>query len=211
MSDLFHEDVPDEFILQVWVTMAMCQEHTFQFLTKRPERMRDVLSRQFLPDTLKTVLGPGARILAKGFWPLPNVWLGTSVENQRQADRRIPQLLQTPAAVRWLSMEPLLGPVDLRNWLGCSGVGPNGYFVAGQGLDWQVIGGESGPKARRMDSEWALSLIQQGRAAGVPTFFKQPGTVLSREWGLRGKGGGDFESFPPEFRVREYPAERVGA
>src|SRR3990170_3702838 len=109
MTDLFHEDVPDEFIAAIWKTIANAPQHTFQVLTKRPERMRAFLHR---------TEGLGAVADFTGTpYPLPNVWLGVSVENQRMADERIPVLLDTPAAVRFLSCEPLLGPLDLRPWL----------------------------------------------------------------------------------------------
>lgn len=108
MSDLFHDQVPDEYIAKVFAVMARAEQHTFQLLTKRHGRMRSLLSDDAFPDAVVRELGGGL-----GGWPLPNVWLGVSVENQQWADTRIPALLETPAAVRFLSMEPLLGPVDL--------------------------------------------------------------------------------------------------
>jgi protein gp37 len=130
------------------------------------------------------------------FWPrvLPNVWLGVSVEGQQWADVRIPLLLDTPAAVRWISAEPLLGPINLNeSWL--TGSPP---------VDWVVVGGESGPNARPMHPDWARSLRDRCAAAGVPFFFKQAGTVLAREWGARAAGN-DPAELPEEFRVRSYP------
>ena len=179
MSDLFHPDVPDAFIHAVFTTMAKAPQHVFQVLTKRPERMRELL-RLWVELGLTLREGSGA--------VLPNVWLGVSVENQSAADERIPLLLDTPAAVRWISAEPLLGPVDLNQLLVDQERGLHGsalheqhddcYYQSNAQLDWVVVGGESGPKARPMHPEWARSLRDQCAAAGVPFLFKQWG-----EWG----------------------------
>jgi protein gp37 len=138
-------------------------------------------------------------------WPLPNVWLGVSVEDQEWADRRIPALLATPAAVRWISAEPLLGPVNLSLAYVPS---PSG-MADGPRLDWVVVGGESGRGARRMDPEWARTLEGQCRAGRVPYLFKQTGSVLAREWGLKGKGD-DPAEWPEPF-PQEYPKVTVDA
>jgi protein gp37 len=168
LSDLFHDDVPWSFIEQVFDTMQATPQHTYQVLTKRAENMR----------------------LFAEYWafhhdgPLPNVWLGVSVENQHFADERIPRLLQTPAAVRFISAEPLLGPlnlrVDLRQFL------PDGFIAAmadkpydpstlSKRLDWVIVGGESGRGARPFDVSWARSIVHQCKAASVPVFVKQLG------------------------------------
>lgn len=157
MSDLFHENVPFGFIDLVMVEMYKANQHTFQILTKRPARMLEYM-RSFTER--------------RGSLPavLPNVWLGVSVEDQETADERIPILLDTPASVRWISAEPLLGPIDLsRNmqWLKQFDRPPN--------IDWVVVGGESGPKARPMHPEWARSLQRQCAAANVAFLFKQWG------------------------------------
>lgn len=172
MSDLFHEDVPLEFIQQVFTTMKLAPHHTFQILTKRPARMLDMLSRT---DSTERYEG-----VNEG--PLRNVWLGVSVEDQDTANQRIPLLLQTPAAVRWISGEPLLGPIDLRDWLGNSPrsrvlelVKASEREVGWNGIDWVVAGGESGPNARPSHPDWFRSLRDQCQAAGVPFFFKQWG------------------------------------
>ena len=158
MSDLFHDDVPDGFINRVWLTMARTPQHTYQVLTKRHGRMRALLSRPSFADNL--------RDMVHGLtWPLPNVWLGVSVENQEWADIRIPALLETPAAVRWLSCEPLLGPLDVTPWA----------TPRPDGVDWVVVGGESGHGARPMHPDWPRSLRDQCSAAGVAFFFKQHG------------------------------------
>jgi len=160
MSDLFHEDVPESFITDVWSAMAEAPQHIFQILTKRPQRMRDYL----LP-----ALSIGD-FVAK---PLDNVWLGVSVEDQSSADERIPLLLQTPAAVLWISAEPLLSAINLRPaWLrGDFSCNPK---ILG-GLHWVVAGGESGPGARPMHPDWARGLRDQCSAANVAFFFKQWG------------------------------------
>ncbi|GAA0494554.1 hypothetical protein Ade02nite_20100 [Paractinoplanes deccanensis] len=169
MSDLFHDQVPDAFIAEVFSVMARTPQHTYQLLTKRHGRMRSLLSRPSFRDKLAH-RGSG--------WPLPNVWLGVSVEDQKRAELRVPALLNTPAAVRWLSCEPLLSPVHLMPWLN-GGVGT----VAPADLDWVVVGGESGIKARPMHRDWARSLRDECSAAGVAFFFKQ--------WGGRNpKSGG---------------------
>jgi protein gp37 len=169
-ADLFHEAVPDEWIDRVFAAMELASQHTFQVLTKRADRMRKYLRfRQVV---------------------LPNVWLGVSVEDQAAADERIPLLLDTPAAVRWVSAEPLLGPVDLTRvmhqqkhsgwsfrWDSLTGF--RGHQCGGSDnnsrLDWVIVGGESGPKARPMHPAWARSLRDQCAAAGVPFLFKQWG------------------------------------
>ncbi len=183
MSDLFHEDVPDEFIDQVFAVMALAQDHTFQVLTKRPERMLAYLTERAAGGRHVWRAGqqikmPGGREKPAPGWPLPNVWLGVSVENQAAADERIPLLLQTPAAVRWVSCEPLLGSVDLREVVMPDGDTLGTYLHNDgeqAGLDWVVVGGESGPKARPMHPDWARRLRDQCEDARVPFFFKQTG------------------------------------
>lgn len=151
MSDLFHPDVPDAFIRNVFDSMRTADQHTFQILTKRPRRMQRLLSKW--EDFARN--------------PLPHVWLGVSVENQEWAEKRIPLLLGTPAAVRFLSCEPLLGPVDLASYVGGA--------TAGSSIHWVIVGGESGPKARPMQLAWARQLRDTCRRARVPFFFKQWG------------------------------------
>jgi protein gp37 len=148
MSDLFHREVPADFIADVFDVMADTPRHTYQVLTKRPGRMASLLQAW----------------IADGFQPPGNVWLGTSVENQRWADIRVPKLLETPAAVRFLSCEPLLGPIDLSPWL-----------ESDAGLDWVIAGGESGPGARPMNAEWAVALRDACAIHQVAFFFKQWG------------------------------------
>jgi protein gp37 len=210
MSDLFHKDVPDEFIARVWSTMYGSPRHTFQVLTKRHGRLRSWLRRCARWDDYIThngsppssYGGDGVIVGVPERWPLPNVWCGVSVEDQHWADIRIPALLATPAAVRWLSCEPLLGPVDLGIddphagheydevaayeyvCLTCSSADDLDnhrgvrYFrrdPGGYGIDWVVCGGESGPGARPMHPDWARSLRDQCVRAETPFFFKQWG------------------------------------
>jgi protein gp37 len=212
MSDLFHESVPDEWIDRIFAVMAMAPQHTFQILTKRSRRMREYCSAPGVADRVWKLTGIVAehgklRALALHGaawggdlpWPLGNVWKGVSVEDQTRADERIPDLLVTPAAVRWISAEPLLGPVDLScvpancpdldgklsadwfNALTGQSCGTNAerpepdWPVDMPRLDWVVAGGESGPGARPMHPAWARSLRDQCAEACVPFFFKQWG------------------------------------
>lgn len=199
MSDLFHESVPFDFIDQVFATMALARQHTFQVLTKRPERMAEYLADPRGPvhvglaafglvlDNPGKGWGEGVMLTGEGdeagrlkVWPLPHVWLGTSVEDQKAADERIPHLLRAPAAVRFLSCEPLLGPVDLtaiERWRDepLSALEEQVGWVERPRIDWVIAGGESGPAARPMHPDWARSLRDQCSVAGVPFFFKQWG------------------------------------
>ena len=195
MSDLFHEDAPDEWIDRIFAVMALSPQHTFQVLTKRPERMRAYIADANISTSaplgkaitrLSRTLPLDARFFA---WPLPNVWLGTSVEDQKRADERIPHLLATPAAVRFLSVEPLLGPVEIygphANWA----TNPANTDEEATVVDWVIVGGESGPGARPMDPDWARSIRDQCQAAGVHFFMKQmakkapiPNDLMIREY-----------------------------
>lgn len=152
MSDLFHPDVPADFIGRVWDAMAAAPQHTFQILTKRPERMRDVIA----------AIAPR---------PLPHVWLGTSVEDNAVVGR-LNDLRGTPAAVRFVSFEPLIGSVTNANLFG---------------IDWAIVGGESGPRSRPMDEEWVDEIYSMCAESGTAFFFKQ--------WGGRNKkaAGRDFK------------------
>lgn len=181
MGDLFHEAVHGDWIDQIIHIMDQCPQHTFQILTKRAQRMHDFLCH--FPMAEK-----------------PYIWLGVSVENQHFADERIPLLLQTPAAVRFISAEPLLGPLDLDSEklgglhaLGCGEKSHAHVLPMCTGLDWVICGGESGPNARPMHPDWARSLRDQCQAAGVPFFFKQWG-----DW-----------SFEQERFYRKLPSTRV--
>jgi len=194
MGDLFHEGVPDEWIDQVFAVMVLCPQHTFQVLTKRAERMRAWVRRYRDKSVVEGMdIGDGPITFERAF---AHVWLGVSAEDQVRADERIPALLGTPAAVRFVSCEPLLGPVDLSrvclvpqiDALGGAYVesgmpyvgewdvdGPYPADAQRRSLNWVIVGGESGPGARPMHPDWARSIRDQCEAAGVPYFFKQWG------------------------------------
>ncbi|MBW3663549.1 MAG: phage Gp37/Gp68 family protein [Actinobacteria bacterium] len=202
-SDLFHPRIPEEFIARVFATMAAAPQHTFQVLTKRPKRMHALLGGDYAAG-LQTLLEVAhdereAQALYDADWPLPNVWLGVSVEDAQRADERIPALIDTPAAVRFLSCEPLLGRLDLRDYLHgpgicerCGGSGSvpvlgggamcpaceydNARWMGPSPIQWVIVGGESGPGARPMDVAWARTIVGQCQAAGVPVFVKQLGS-----------------------------------
>jgi len=190
MSDLFHEDVPDEFIDRVFAVMAFCPRHTFQVLTKRAERMARYFNKREMRITFVGNAAIRMKLTDKDFrgpWPLKNVWLGVSAEDQQRADERIPWLLKTPAAVRFISAEPLLGPIDLAQSIVNRRRGdpdPN----------WVIVGGESGRNSRACRVEWGNDIMAQCTAAGVPAFRKQFGSVplvdyyaeddALREWAL---------------------------
>ena len=245
MSDLFHESVTDEFIESVFGLMAVAQQHTFQVLTKRPERILDWFNKRHgLESVAQAVAGAAenrtprwviwdarGQVKEKYYgelgakasrsetfklrqpwpgWPLPNVWLGVSVEDQAAADERIPLLLDTPAAVRFLSCEPLLGPLDLTTpW----------YRLSQGNIHWVIAGGESGPGGRwlvepfRVEQDqaidgqrtwwepkpaaidWVRSIRDQCQAADVPFFFKQWGGPTPKAGG-RLLAGREWNEFP---------------
>ena len=211
ISDLFHESLPDVAIDRVFAVMALAPQHTFLVLTKRAARMREYIDmaasrvwRQVgeTPDewrvrridgdpVIPCLAAHGARWGGEQPWPLCNVWLGVSVEDQARADERIPDLLATPAAKRFISAEPLLGPIDIAVAM-LTDAGLEVLFAKyeagelrnGRGsLDWVIVGGESGAGARPMHPDWARSLRDQCAAADVPFFFKQWGEWIGAdEW-----------------------------
>lgn len=202
MTDLFHHDIPDKFIEQVFVESGMHKKHQFQFLTKRPDRMKQFLAKTFAGNFTR------------------NEWLGVSAENQKFFDKRVRVLLQIPTAVRWVSIEPMLGPIELvsnlpvrRRYLGefiCRSCEDDpGKFecdccwhdtkvdrVTG-GIDWIVLGCESGPKRRPCELQWMIDVVHQCKEAGVAVFVKQVS--------INDKVSHDMEQWPEELRVREYP------
>jgi protein gp37 len=203
-GDLFHESVPDEWIDQVFAVMALAPQHIFQVLTKRAERMkaytfaRNGMGNTAICRAINAIPAKMGNRHGALQMPLPNVWLGVSAEDQTRADERIPHLLETSAAVRWVSAEPLLGPLDIAWTLGhpigiAAGFLQRGHFSPGmetlRPLDWIVAGGESGHGARPMHPAWARSLRDQCQAAGIPFFFKQwgewaPGENVTRQRGV---------------------------
>ncbi len=231
-SDLFGEFVPDEMIDRVFATMLRCvQGHVFQLLTKRAGRMPEYMLNA-MPRVAK-LLEPELGAFPEGIvWPPRNVWLGVSVEDQQRADERIPLLLQTPAAVRWVSYEPALGPIDFDSEsksglhaLGCGARGSDHQSGTCRGLDWGVFGGESGSGARPCDIAWGRSFVAQFAAAGIPAFVKQLGarpydgeskhlkihkrTCDGRLYlKLKDRKGGDMAEWCEDLRVRQFPAVR---
>ncbi len=137
--------------------------------------------------------------------PRKNVWLGVTAENQRRADERIPQLLAVPAVVHWVSAEPLLGPINFEKYRSYEGETGSTTGVFGPGVDWVIVGGESGAKARRMDPKWANSILSQCKELGIKYHFKQKGGVLAKEMGCKNKEGKDSSEWPEELRVQEFP------
>lgn len=195
VSDLFHKDVTPGFLDQCFAVMAFCGRHQFQILTKRPHRMRSYIEgladrggsgRGFrrLADAgaalgLALEFGFNGRRIPLVRWPIPNIWQGTSVEHQAAADKRIPQLIGTPAALRFLSCEPLLGPLVLDL----------------TGIHWVIIGGESGARRRTVEIDWIASIVAQCRAADVAVFVKQDSAPKSEQ---RGR-------IPDDLWLREFP------
>ncbi|MCU1326620.1 MAG: hypothetical protein JWN34_1990 [Bryobacterales bacterium] len=235
LSDLFHEALTDAQIDRVFAVMALCPQHTFQVLTKRPERMLAYISaRENSMEVYRLAMGTHILTGRKGNFgeghrfPLPNVWLGVSVEDQETANARIPLLMETPAAKRFVSYEPALGPVDFTK------CGPmfesldrlrphqvavdHGAYENRPALDWVIVGGESGPGARAFDVEWARNTVQQCKAAGVACFVKQLGAKpvgmmqpegyeqpYRTEPKLEDRKGGDPLEWPQDLRVQEFP------
>lgn len=222
MSDLFHEDISFEQIAAVFGVMAAAPQHTFQVLTKRPARMLEFF--RWLGNNGRAMIAEAAHDQVPCFsweesddfsgpWPLPNVHLGVSVEDQRAADERIPVLLECPAALRFLSVEPLLGAVDL--WPSFSIVDSNGEpsgprcnADGSPAIGWVIVGGESGPGARPCKGDWIRSIVAQCGEAGVPVFVKQLGArwaqTLSNTSNPDRKGG-DPDEWPEDLRVRQLP------
>lgn len=176
-GDLFHENLTGRFATEVFKRMAKCPQHRFLILTKRTDRMADIVPtvRGHFPDRLE------------------HIWLGSTCENQKYADHRIPHLLRTPATNRWLSLEPLLGGINLfenKGWLGWEMV---------DGISWVVVGAESGPNRRPCKIEWVRSIVDQCQNANVPVFVKQ--------LDIDGKCVHDIEKFPADLQIRQFPWE----
>lgn len=221
MSDLFHADVPRDFIATVYGVAVGCPQHVFQVLTKRPDGAKVwyewFAERQAQNPVLlryrKHDGSEGRVVLSADRWPPPNLWFGVSAENQKTYDQRMPTLMTIPAAVRWLSLEPLLGPIDLRLGLAKP--------------DWVVVGGESGQGARECNVDWIRDIVRQCQEHRVPVFVKQLGAELRGDPWMKVNGkimvmddrmgtvwpvvdhpkGGDPEEWPEDLRVRQYPGE----
>lgn len=207
MSDLFHERLTNEEIAAVFGVMAACPQHTFQILTKRATRMREWFKWHKATVSKKTYAWEPWRLCeseamervdnlpaigCESRWPLDNVWLGVSVENQEYANERMPDLVKTPARVRFVSYEPALGPVDLSIWMYHGVVGARPGDDDYDAIDQVIVGGESGPGARPFDVAWASSMIEQCRKAKKACFVKQMG-----KWTF-----GSAEGFEPMYWMR---------
>jgi protein gp37 len=248
MTDMFGSWVPIEHIALCFATMAATSWHTHQVLTKRPDRMRDVV-RQLYANDGELLLDSADQNTGwlsachigqdEWTWPLPNVWLGTSAEDQPRLDKRVPALLETPAAVRFISAEPLLEGLQLDvlrvdDFASLNALtGETSYAGRGsqpghtaqryrRGLDWVIVGGESGAGARALNVAWLESIVDQCRTAGTAVFvkqlgakpgFKPDGSLQSfhhEEGGLlikrlNDRKGGDMSEWPESLRVREFP------
>lgn len=229
MSDLFHESLTNEQIAAVHAVMGATRRHTYQVLTKRAGRMFEW--HQWAADRIRK--GGGLEALAviaekelgadwlfvaatlrRGAWPLSNLHLCVSVEDQPRAIERIPMLLAVPAAVRGVSYEPALGHVDWSElWMASQQSVELGTVEPAPHLDWIIVGGESGPGARPFDTRWAVSTIAACARYGVACFVKQMG---SRPLSLKGAPvklkdpkGGDMSEWPPHLRVRQWPGEEA--
>jgi len=200
-ADLFHKDVPTPLLVKLFAVMAAARRHDFQILTKRPARMRYLLSSAEFRDQVRLatrlpfIAELSDTTAADWQWPLPNVWGGVSVESQRWLEIRVPPLRATPLAIRMVSAEPLLSTLQLAPTVG----GP----LSDNPIDWLILGGESGPGARLMQREWASSVREQCASLSIPLFFKQAGTALAKQWGGTGKGN-DPASWPEPF-PRQFP------
>lgn len=216
MSDLFHARVPREFLVQVFAVMAATPQHTYQILTKRPERAARILtdlcrcgaghppgehfrsSMEWAATSHSPTYVPGLKHGIWTAWPLPNVWIGTSIESDKYT-ARANHLRATPAAVRFISAEPLLGPLP---------------SLSLRDIDWLILGGESGHGARALEPWWIADLVHEARQAGTAPFVKQLGSVWARDYTVAGKTvaawgdtkGGNPAHWPAHLNVREYPA-----
>lgn len=203
MSDLFHEKLSDDRVAEIFAVMAASPRHTFQVLTKRAERMCELLVQApFMGMVAEKLHARDFHALAENLrWPLPNLWLGVSVEDQRRADERLPLLAAAPAEVKWISAEPLLEQINVRD------------YVAG--LDWIVVGGESGPRARPFRLSWAYDLQYQAALGGASFFLKQLGSkpinVAGEPMALKDWHGKVPEEWPEELREQEFPQREEAA
>jgi protein gp37 len=213
MSDMFHESVPFEWIDQIFAVMALTPQHTYQILTKRPDRMLEYCRSAKNRIRIAAVdMGRICGIAHDRFeqcdfeWPLPNIWLGVTVENQRAADERIPLLLQTPAALRFLSCEPLLEEVSIENISGWHESFTADYRSQ---INWVIVGGESGHGARSTQISHIDSIVSQCQYAKVPVFVKQlgakPVTGCGDSWPISDRKGAIVSEWPEHLRIQEFP------
>jgi protein gp37 len=221
MSDVFHENVLDKWRDRAFAIMALCQQHTFQVLTKRPDIMLEYFTNPKLIDRIEEAGYEFSHNMdCLNTWPLKNVWLGVSVENQAAADERIPLLLQTPAAIRFLSCEPLLEETNIWRSLPIreySGI-PTTEKLLFAGINWIIIGGESGSKARQCHLGWIRSLVRQSQNSEVSVFVKQLGSnaidsspyiqgIADTNYRLKlnHPKGADISEWPEDLRIQQFP------
>lgn len=198
MTDIFGEWVPDEIIFQILDAMAAAPQQTFQILTKRPRRGAHLVAAWM--DNRRDIIFPA------------NIWLGISAEDQKRLDERLIWLIRTQAQTRFLSLEPLLGPIVLPDPDSDTALMMQEDSLAQilepiDYIDWIIIGGESNPNARLMDPHWGHDILDQCKQANVPVFIKQLGTAWAKEVGADHRKGGDPAEWPPEFRVRMWPGK----
>lgn len=199
MTDIFGEWVSDDMIFDLFDAMEAAPLQTFQVLTKRPERL-SVLEKLTTWNGLTT---------------LPqNIWLGASAEDQKRLDERLIYLIRSLAQIKFLSLEPLLGPIEFPDLdsevaLMLSGSNPRQILAPMDYIDWVIIGGESGPNARPLELDWVRDILQQCEAADIPAFLKQLGTVWAKEAGAKDRKGGNPAEWPEWARVRQFPTATV--
>lgn len=224
MGDLFHEDVPFAWVDKVFAVIALCPHHIFQILTKRSDRMLEYM-RQERCDEINSHAGElmDWQEMPEVSWPPANAWMGVSAENQDRWDERVPDLLKTPAAIRWVSVEPMLEHINAQqiflkdeerivepltgDWqdgvvdAGDRLVGVDSKYGSGPKVDWLVCGGESGHRARPFKTEWMQSLLEQAKASGTAFFAKQTG----------GASKSKLPEIPADLLIREFPKREQAA
>lgn len=217
----------DEARVALWALIESTPNLDWLLLTKRPQNVLRMVPYRWLGTAEAQIVRNLGALFGKdvppgGGWPR-NVWIGTTCEDQQRAEERLPHLLRVPAALRFVSYEPALGPVDFSPWiehdgrcaLDCTWTSANPVRCARPRIDWLIVGGESGPGARPFDLAWARDAVAQTRAAGVPCFVKQIGANAEQSssaasrygsiGGMRDRKGGDMAEWPADLQVREYP------
>lgn len=201
LTDVFHEGFGDDFLIEVYGAFVAAPKQRLYVLTKRPERQAD-----FLLSNKEKVLAEAKKwekriphLSVPNDWPAKNIWAGASAGTQKDLEDILPDVLRTPAVVQWLSLEPLIAPIDLKSLLGPLDA------KSREKLLWAVTGGESGEGARPMDLNWVRKIISDCREFNVVPFFKQKGEVLAAEMGCADKKGGDITEWPLDLQVRDWP------
>ena len=234
MGDLFFHTIEDEELDRIFAICALTPRHTYQFLTKFPIRMQKYIQQGAKNRIRMMAVDIGRREQLKPEiyepyetyefdWPLPNVWLGTSVGLQNSVDHKVPYLVKSHAAIKLLSCEPLLEAIDLRKYLGlCSGCQScdfqGNHKIGESKIDWIIVGGESGPNARPCHIDWIRSIVRQCKLSNTAVFVKQLGSApietetyimdiadTYHQLKLKDRKGGDIDEFPDDLKVREFP------